>query len=179
MEPDAPSLPPAKEAQKKVTKPPHCISCAKRLPDEYGKKLCKECISDVIQQEQSSLMDSIRSVVQEELGAVELLHLIPKTSPLANVRVLRSLPPQDLMTLMIRLLLPCNGKMISLSEGEIYESNRKFYFSSEEMGDLLKAVRAKMGIEEAPRSLSIQDEMFGGLRVKKSKVFPMNENIKR
>lgn len=65
-----------------------------------------------------------------------------------------------------------------LSEVEIVEDTKKFYFSAEEMGDLLKAVRATMGIEEAQKSHSIQEEMFWGLRTKRSKIFPINENIK-
>ncbi|XP_044138697.1 lamina-associated polypeptide 2-like [Bufo gargarizans] len=179
MELDAPPLPPAKEAQKKLKKPPRCISCARKLPDDYGKKLCKACISDVIQEEQSSLMENIRSVVQEEIRAARVAQSDPQDEPS------RKRPRSRIFSSGSE---DAGDKAStstqweddpSLSEGEVYENNKKFYFSSEEMNDLLKAVRATMGIEETPRSVSIQDEMFGGLKVKKSRVFPINEHIRQ
>ncbi|XP_044131338.1 lamina-associated polypeptide 2, isoforms alpha/zeta-like [Bufo gargarizans] len=65
-----------------------------------------------------------------------------------------------------------------LSDGEILEEDKRYFFSANEMEELLRAVRSTMGIEDTPKPRTVQDKMFGGLRARSSIVFPINENIK-
>ncbi|CAJ0930018.1 unnamed protein product [Ranitomeya imitator] len=44
-----------------------CKVCAARLPSTYGKKLCQSCTDEILRSELPSLMDSIRSLIKEEV----------------------------------------------------------------------------------------------------------------
>ncbi|XP_044136146.1 lamina-associated polypeptide 2, isoforms alpha/zeta-like [Bufo gargarizans] len=58
------------------------------------------------------------------------------------------------------------------------ESTGRPLFSPDDTEALLKAVRATMKVDEPKDPRSVQDIMFGDLGQKKSRVFPVNENIK-
>ncbi|XP_071977730.1 lamina-associated polypeptide 2, isoforms alpha/zeta-like [Engystomops pustulosus] len=54
----------------------------------------------------------------------------------------------------------------------------KYLFSNEELDNLLKAVRNTLNVEEVVEPKSIQDELFGGLKSKRKRVFPINQTLK-
>ncbi|XP_044157477.1 uncharacterized protein LOC122943646 [Bufo gargarizans] len=59
----------------------------------------------------------------------------------------------------------------------VSEEPRKYLFSSDQLDSLLTAVRQTMAVEEEEPKRSIQDEMFGGLRARKRKIFPVNSYL--
>ncbi|XP_066431206.1 uncharacterized protein [Eleutherodactylus coqui] len=72
-----------------------------------------------------------------------------------------------------------------LSEGELedppvpIEDEKKYYFSSNDIAHLIKAVRETMQIEEDNPPRTIQDEMFGGLRSRRKIMFPVNQTLQQ
>ncbi|KAM4028388.1 heterogeneous nuclear ribonucleoproteins A2/B1 isoform 1-T1 [Anomaloglossus baeobatrachus] len=56
-------------------------------------------------------------------------------------------------------------------------SDQSFLFHSEELGDLIGAVRSTMGLEEVQSLPSIQDKMFAGLKSVKQLGFPVHANV--
>ncbi|XP_044127503.1 lamina-associated polypeptide 2-like [Bufo gargarizans] len=118
-------------------------------------------------------------MIQEEIRS-SLAHLStnPPDLPQPKKKRARSPSPSD-----IEVVAEESAHSVkSWEEGERVsdsdDDGRRYYFSTEEMSDLLKAVRSTMGVEEVQRTHSVQEEMFGGLRVKKTRVFPINESIR-
>ncbi|XP_040297132.1 uncharacterized protein LOC121008567 [Bufo bufo] len=164
----------------KIRKQSKCVSCLKRLPDDYRKRLCKDCISSVIAEEQPSFIDELRSMIHEEVKtSLFQMPPLPRDPPPPKKRrgPSPSLSDPEMIEEDASSSRAWEDEAAS-SDIDTTESDRKFCFSLDEMPDLLRAVRATMGEKETPRAHSVQDEMFGRLRVKKTRMFPINENIR-
>ncbi|KAM4038568.1 LOW QUALITY PROTEIN: lamina-associated polypeptide 2, isoforms alpha/zeta-like [Anomaloglossus baeobatrachus] len=62
--------------------------------------------------------------------------------------------------------------------GPAPEEGRRYLFSSCDTDELLRAVRKTMMVEEQEKPRSVQDEMFGGLRSQRHRVFPVNPHVR-
>ncbi|KAM4045328.1 lamina-associated polypeptide 2, isoforms alpha/zeta-like [Anomaloglossus baeobatrachus] len=62
--------------------------------------------------------------------------------------------------------------------GPAPEEGRRYLFSSCDTDELLRAVRKTMMVEEQEKPRSVQDEMFGGLRSQRHRVFPVNSHVR-
>lgn len=58
------------------------------------------------------------------------------------------------------------------------EGQKKYLFSLEDLDLLLSVVRETMEMEEVQQPRTTQDDMFGGLRAKKRKLFLVNSNLR-
>ncbi|XP_044141513.1 lamina-associated polypeptide 2-like isoform X2 [Bufo gargarizans] len=160
-------------------KPRRCALCSKRLGEAYIKALCSDCLAKILRDEQSSLLADLRVIVKEEIQAA--------SSSVAQKPCAVSPPPKR-----PRVLRESDSEEegLYLSEGEtlkgdddqgsshMADDQRRYFFSQEDLDPLLSAVRQTMDIEEEEQTRSIQDEMFGGLKARKKKLFPVNENLK-
>ncbi|XP_075189559.1 uncharacterized protein LOC142287503 [Anomaloglossus baeobatrachus] len=71
-------------------------------------------------------------------------------------------------------------EVIEENEGisSVDKVENKYFFSMDDMDELLGAVRDTMGVEEKKSAMSVQEEMFGGLRTQKKVGFPVHEIIR-
>ncbi|CAJ0951915.1 unnamed protein product [Ranitomeya imitator] len=74
-----------KEAPKRSAAVPkrktnRCPLCSNKLPDGHSKKLCDGCMSGLLKEEQSSFLDSIKTIIREEVQST-VSALMPVESP--------------------------------------------------------------------------------------------------
>ncbi|CAJ0936871.1 unnamed protein product [Ranitomeya imitator] len=124
--------------------------------------------------EQASLLDNIKSMIRDEVQAT-VSTMVPPQSP----RPKR--PRWDIDASSEEGEVSGYSDPGSDEEDNTFtvlpEERKKYLFSSENTDILLKAVRSTMKIEDSSEPLSVQDEMFGGLRTRRNRVFPVNNHI--
>ncbi|CAJ0929351.1 unnamed protein product [Ranitomeya imitator] len=159
---------------------PQCAVCMKKLSSSYKKSLCKECTDKIIREEQPSLIEEIKTLIQQEIKTSLATLSQPTPSPSAPPEAKkRKLNPQE------EEQEDSQGETSDEppEEGELSLDSEtvqqeRYYFSSSDIEELLTAVRKTMEVEEEKTAQSVQEEMFGGLRSRKRQVFPIHQNIR-
>ncbi|XP_069613252.1 uncharacterized protein [Ranitomeya imitator] len=163
---DQTTLQPAKRTSKSKHK--QCKICNEPLPDSYIKELCQHCIDNTLQQESSVRMNDIRLMIREELQSL-------RGSPAVNMerRSRRTLSP-------IADTSAESGEVDSDISQRLDSSEEEDYvcFPTDNVNNLVKAVRGTMGVSESKDPQTPQDIMFAGLSQRKGQVFPVNQAIK-
>ncbi|CAJ0952838.1 unnamed protein product [Ranitomeya imitator] len=150
-----------------------CRLCATRPPAAYDKKLCESCIAKLLKQEQSSLLDNIRTMIREEVQATISTTEPPQVPSPKRPRWSMD-PSSEEEVLGYSDLNSAEGETSSV----LLSGDRKRYlFSSKDTDTLVQAVRNTMKVEESTEPKTVQDEMFRGLRARRDRVFPMNNHI--
>ncbi|XP_040292342.1 zinc finger protein 250-like [Bufo bufo] len=144
-----------------------CAICKKQLAGHSKKTLCQKCADKVMSEETPSLVDSLRSIIKEEVSSafetrIASLPQDPSTS--------KSIPETPLES------------EFDLDEGKVSSDSSdnnsvRPLCSVEDTDSLLKTIRAAMNIEQIKEPQSVQDHMFKGLADKKRQVFLVHENI--
>ncbi|XP_072002898.1 uncharacterized protein [Engystomops pustulosus] len=152
-----------------------CNMCAHSMSDSYKKPICKSCIDNFMREEKTSFLDELKGFIEEKISS--------------SVAAATSRPP------------PCKKPRVepdsSISEGgddseapscsyvededptdsqKTEDSRHLFQF--EELDGLLKAIRQTLEIEEILPPRSKEEELFGGLKAKRQRVFPLNDTLK-
>ncbi|CAJ0935627.1 unnamed protein product [Ranitomeya imitator] len=157
-----------------------CAVCMKKLSSSYKKSLCKECTDKIISEERPSLIEEIKTLIQQEIKTSLATLSQPTPSPSAPPEAKkRKLNPQE------EEQEDSQGETSDEppEEGELSLDSEtvqqeRYYFSSSDIEELLTAVRKTMEVEEEKTAQSVQEEMFGGLRSRKRQVFPIHQNIR-
>ncbi|XP_069600694.1 uncharacterized protein [Ranitomeya imitator] len=152
----------------------------KKLSSSYKKSLCKECTDKIISEERPSLIEEIKTLIQQEIKTSLATLSQPTPSPSAPPEAKkRKLNPQE------EEQEDSQGETSDEppEEGELSLDSEtvqqeRYYFSSSDIEELLTAVRKTMEVEEEKTAQSVQEEMFGGLRSRKRQVFPIHQNIR-
>ncbi|XP_071973635.1 uncharacterized protein [Engystomops pustulosus] len=181
--PDTKEKEKTKEVEKKKASSKRCNMCYNKLSPNYKKTICKECIDGLMREERSSFMDEMKGFIKSEIQtsvSSSISALIPQLQPpCKRPRVVESLSESD-----------SEGEQASTSNVELFEMEpppsssackmeSKYMFLSEDLDALLKAVRDTLKIEEVEESKSVQDELFGILKAKRRRVFPVNDTLKQ
>ncbi|CAJ0948041.1 unnamed protein product [Ranitomeya imitator] len=158
-----------------------CKVCTAKLPSTYGKKLCQSCTDEVLRAEQPSLLDSIRSLIKDEVHS--------SMATFSQMSVPQPPPPKKRKKAPVESD-PDSGEIQSSGSEDNWENegststptcrseNKKYYFSSEDMSELIGLVRSTMGVEDQEVTLTVHDEMFEGLKPKDQKGFPVHMNLR-
>ncbi|CAJ0964259.1 unnamed protein product [Ranitomeya imitator] len=158
-----------------------CKVCTAKLPSTYGKKLCQSCTDEVLRAEQPSLLDSIRSLIKDEVHS--------SMATFSQMSVPQPPPPKKRKKAPVESD-PDSGEIQSSGSEDNWENegststptcrseNKKYYFSSEDMSELIGLVRSTMGVEDEEVTLTVHDEMFEGLKPKDQKGFPVHKNLR-
>ncbi|XP_066437928.1 uncharacterized protein [Eleutherodactylus coqui] len=168
-----------KEGPKKMDprkKSKKCVLCNKRLEESYKKPLCEECTGKILAEEKAAFKSDIRCMIREELQAS--MASLPQAQPGPSRVPKRPRQTESASSI--------SGESLELlSEGELedppvpIQDEKKYYFSSNDIAHLIKAVRETMQIEEDNPPRTIQDEMFGGLRSRRKIMFPVNQTLQQ
>ncbi|XP_066453845.1 uncharacterized protein [Eleutherodactylus coqui] len=153
-----------------------CALCLKKLDETYKKPLCPDCTAKILTDEQAAFREDIRSLVREEVRA-SISSLPPAQREKRATKRASHMPLTSSES---------EQSLGDLSDGELFDrppdsrdENRKYYFSSAELDDLIKAVRDTMKLEDVIEPRSVQDDMFGGLRPRNRIMFPVNDTLKK
>ncbi|XP_066430228.1 lamina-associated polypeptide 2, isoforms alpha/zeta-like [Eleutherodactylus coqui] len=153
-----------REARRRSKKCPVCLT---KLVDSCTKTLCATCSAKIMQEEKTSLMAEIRSVVREEVQS-SLSDLQPGPSGVTR----RSVPAVSESDSDI-------AENVAF-DGEVTQEDKKYLFSTADMDQLLKAVRRTMQVEEdVQQPRTVQEDMFAGLLPQQKSSFPVNATLKQ
>ncbi|XP_066443478.1 uncharacterized protein [Eleutherodactylus coqui] len=153
-----------REARRRSKKCPVCLT---KLDDSCTKTLCATCSAKIMQEEKTSLMAEIRSVVREEVQS-SLSDLQPGPSGVTR----RSVPAVSESDSDI-------AENVDF-DGEVTQEDTKYLFSTADMDQLLKAVRRTMQVEEdVQQPRTVQEDMFAGLLPQQKSSFPVNAALKQ
>ncbi|CAJ0952120.1 unnamed protein product [Ranitomeya imitator] len=156
---------------KKVKPNRKCAACAAKLPSTYKKKLCQPCTDEVLRSEQPSLMDSIRTLIRQEVQSSMAAfsqarhHNLPLLKKGRWVRLSQT-PTQARYIPRVQSIAGKKRVLLLL-----------LFPNLTDLEELISMVRGTMGVEEEAEDHSVQDDMFGGLKPKSIKGFPIHENI--
>ncbi|XP_071997340.1 uncharacterized protein [Engystomops pustulosus] len=166
-------------SERKKTPHKKCNMCFEKLPSAYKKPVCKKCLDNLIREEKTSFMDEMRSFIQEEVRSSvssSLAAFAPQEPPQKRQKIVDSSsdPASDSDGATVRdSLEPDTFPSTSANRME-----SRYLLASEDLEPLLKAVRDTLKIEEVEETQSIQDELFGLLKAKKRRVFPVNNTLR-
>ncbi|XP_073537591.1 uncharacterized protein [Phyllobates terribilis] len=163
------------------------VSCNTKLQDSHKKRLCKECIAEVLKEEKASILTDMRSMIREEVQ-ISVSSLIPSHSQ-PSPQIVPPSPLQKRSRWEMEELSEEREYLDSASEHSLEEDEdrfsqlpsqerKKYVFSAEHTDELLKSVRHTMNLEDTQVSHSRQDKIFTGLRTQRNRVFPVNEHLK-
>ncbi|CAJ0952185.1 unnamed protein product [Ranitomeya imitator] len=158
-----------------------CAVCMKKLSSSYKKSLCKECTDKIISEERPSLIEEIKTLIQQEIKtslatlSLSLHHLLVPLLRLRKGNLIHRRKSRRTLRERRRTNPPEEGEL-SLDSETVQQE--RYYFSSSDIEELLTAVRKTMEVEEEKTAQSVQEEMFGGLRSRKRQVFPIHQNIR-
>ncbi|CAJ0938625.1 unnamed protein product [Ranitomeya imitator] len=152
-----------------------CSACASKLPSAYKKKLCQPCTDEVLRSEQPFLLDSIRTLIKQEVQS-SMAALSQALTPQPPPPKKRKMAPID----------SDSGEIHTLGSEDIWENEGSISTpKSDNKKSLLfrRYGRANFhgeghhGVEENVASHAVQDDMFGRLKPRTPKGFPIHENI--
>ncbi|XP_072003574.1 uncharacterized protein [Engystomops pustulosus] len=140
-----------------------CRICGDNLPDSYLKPNCDQCVQRLLAQEQSTLFESMRMLIQQEVrsSVQEIRRSLRSENSPGTSRQLEDSGPSS-------------GES---SESEEEDRSGRPLVPIEDIDHLVKLVRSTMELEDEKEERSVTDVMFQGLGEKKRKVFPIHENI--
>ncbi|XP_066429301.1 uncharacterized protein [Eleutherodactylus coqui] len=119
-----------------------------------------------MQEEKTSLMAEIRSVVREEVQS-SLSDLQPGSGVTRRSVPAVSESDSDI------------AENVDF-DGEVTQEDKKYLFSTADMDQLLKAVRRTMQVEEdVQQPRTVQEDMFAGLLPQQKSSFPVNATLKQ
>ncbi|XP_072006291.1 uncharacterized protein [Engystomops pustulosus] len=154
-----------------------CNMCLQVLPESYVKPICRPCIDEFMRSEKVSFMDELKSFIEDKVTA-SVASATQKDPPPKKPR-LADISSSDEET------YDSEGPSCSLADTEEQDSqdfsqrlDSRHLFQIDDPDNLLKAIRETLNIEEEVPCMSREDELFGGLRAKKQRVFPVNETLK-
>ncbi|KAM4028656.1 lamina-associated polypeptide 2, isoforms alpha/zeta-like [Anomaloglossus baeobatrachus] len=142
----------SKKPQRKSVRTKKCAVCHSHLSESCRKQLCDPCIAELVSSEQNSLLTDMRAMIREEVQSV-----IAKEGEISY---------------------DSDSQLEEETAGPAPEEGRRYLFSSCDTDELLRAVRKTMMVEEQEKPRSVQDEMFGGLRSQRHRVFPVNPHVR-
>ncbi|XP_071973234.1 lamina-associated polypeptide 2, isoforms alpha/zeta-like [Engystomops pustulosus] len=165
-----------RERDKPLKKPSkRCGLCSSKLPEDYRKSLCSDCLTKILKEERSSLMDEIRSAIKEEVSSSIAAHLPepPRKKP-RYVQSSSSDQDSDFPSCSLD-----DRPEESLEGGHSKDQGHtKYLFASEDLDSLLKALRSTLEIEDVSEPTSVQSDLFGGLKYRKKSFFPVIDTLK-
>ncbi|XP_071982481.1 uncharacterized protein [Engystomops pustulosus] len=164
----------SKDLEKKKAQSRRCNMCFNKLLNNYKKPVCKECLDNLLKEEKYSFMEEMRSFIKGEVQtsvAASVASIIPQIVPPKRPRVMESYSEAESE----EASTSCSLDMDISQSIAATKMESKCLFASENLDALLKAVRDTLKIEEAK---SVQDELFGILKAKKKRVFPINNTLK-
>ncbi|XP_071978309.1 uncharacterized protein [Engystomops pustulosus] len=154
-----------------------CNMCLEKLPTDYKKPVCKTCVDNLLREERTSFVDEMRSFIREEVKtsiASSITAFVPQEPPHKKQRVIESMSDYTSDS-------EGTKESTDMEPGPSNSASKmesRYLLASEDLEPLLKAMRDTLKIEEIEETKSIQDELFGLLKVKKRRVFPINDTLK-
>ncbi|KAG8566014.1 hypothetical protein GDO81_013062 [Engystomops pustulosus] len=153
--------------------------CFNKLLSNYKKPVCKECLDSLLKEEKYSFMEEMRSFIKGEVQtsvAASVASIIPQIVPPKRPRVMESYSESEAESEEASTSFSLDMDVSQSIAATKMES--KYLFASENLDALLKAVRDTLKIEDIEEAKSVQDELFGILKAKKKRVFPINNTLK-
>ncbi|XP_071971333.1 uncharacterized protein [Engystomops pustulosus] len=146
--------------------------CFNKLPESYKKPLCRDCLDSIMREEKASFMDEMRSMFKSEVKST-VASLFSEGIP--PKRFKPSEPnPEEMDSDPDRASCSYQGGEEEQLDSQEQKNDTRFLFPMENLDTLLRAVRETLNIEDPVETKSVQDKLFGCLKAKKKRVFPVN-----
>ncbi|XP_072006316.1 uncharacterized protein [Engystomops pustulosus] len=155
-----------------------CNMCNHSMPDSYKKPICKVCIDNFMREEKTSFLDELKGFIEEKVVS-SIAAATSRAPPYKKPRLEPGSSPSEAGS-------DSETPSCSIIETEdslnpqdfIKSAESRHLFPIDELDNLLKAIRQTLEIEDVVVPQSKEDELFGGLKAKRQRVFPLNDTLK-
>ncbi|XP_040278053.1 uncharacterized protein LOC120993641 [Bufo bufo] len=152
--------------KKVATKKKKCPICKCSLSSSYAKKLCQQCIEKTVAEETPSLLKDIKSIMSEV-----------KNSLKAGRKRRRAVRQESDVESEGSGSLSGDEDSNDSFSSEDDTKEGKFLFPAEDTDKLLKVIRSTLELEYTRENRSVEDVVFGGLRERKRRCFPVHKSV--